>query len=487
MKYLRTIIFLSFFIPLFANAQITLDLNKAVQTGLEKNDKIKQYEEKSYQKEIEFNQTTSNFLPKIDLTASFNHLNDNISIDLNPIRDVMLNIQAKNQVEFTNIYTLLQGGAPLTQQQRALLFKSNYSALNSQIPQFVEQMKKQDYWSTYIQGVQPLFLGGKLIGARQYASLEKQLADAETRKVKDEVTSEIINNYLNVIMVQDIIKTRKNVLDGMIKHRDNAKKLFDDGLIAKHQYLRGEVAVADAESNLNDETNKLNLAYTALKSSIGLSEQDVIQVNDSLVFAAVRDSVQYYKNLAYIKYPAMEMINLKRQETDVKKKIDRSEFLPKIGLFGRFEFFDNYLSMIEPRWVIGVQGSINLFNGFKDKQNFEMTQHLKNEIDYAEAETKRKLNLWVESSYTEMKNAEDKYFRLQTNIDLSLENLRLTTARFSTGLGTSLDVVDAELVLEKNQIDRTVSVYNYYKSLNEILKAAGSTSNFLEIWKNKEK
>lgn len=183
----------------------------------------------------------------------------------------------------------------------------------------------------------------------------------------------------------------------------------------------------------------------------------------------------------------MEMINLKRQETDVKKKIDRSEFLPKIGLFGRFEFFDNYLSMIEPRWVIGVQGSINLFNGFKDKQNFEMTQHLKNEIDYAEAETKRKLNLWVESSYTEMKNAEDKYFRLQTNIDLSLENLRLTTARFSTGLGTSLDVVDAELVLEKNQIDRTVSVYNYYKSLNEILKAAGSTSNFLEIWKNKEK
>ncbi|HPS64677.1 MAG TPA: TolC family protein, partial [Ignavibacteria bacterium] len=267
MKYLRTIIFLSFFIPLFANAQITLDLNKAVQTGLEKNDKIKQYEEKSYQKEIEFNQTTSNFLPKIDLTASFNHLNDNISLDLNPIRDVMLNIQAKNQVEFTNIYTLLQGGAPLTQQQRALLFKSNYSALNSQIPQFVEQMKKQDYWSTYIQGVQPLFLGGKLIGARQYASLEKQLADAETRKVKDEVTSEIINNYLNVIMVQDIIKTRKNVLDGMIKHRDNAKKLFDDGLIAKHQYLRGEVAVADAESNLNDETNKLNLAYTALKSS----------------------------------------------------------------------------------------------------------------------------------------------------------------------------------------------------------------------------
>ena len=487
MKRFKYFILLLIFSPALAHAQIILDLNKAVETGLQKNDRIKQYEEKSNQKQIEFRQTTSNFLPKIDLTASYNHLNDNINIDLNPIREVMLNVQAKNQVEFTNIYSLLQGGPPLSQQQRALLFNSNYNALNSQIPQFVEQMKKQDYWSTYIQGVQPVFLGGKLIAAREYASMEKQVADIESKKVKDEVISEIVDNYLNVIMIQEIIKTKQKVLDGMVKHRDNAKKLFDDGLIAKYQYLRGEVAVADAQSSLNDEMNRLNLAYTALISSIGLSGQDNIQIQDSLVYKSVRDSILYYKNSAYKNYPAISLINLKRQETDVKKKIDRAEFLPKIGLFGKFEFFDNYLSMIEPRWVVGIQGSINLFNGFKDKQNYEITQSMKNEIDFLEAETKRKLSLWIDNSYTEMINAEDKYFRLQTNIDLASENLRLTTARFSTGLGTSLDVVDAELVLEKNQIDRTVTVYNYYKSLNEIMKATGSSMSFVEIWKNKEK
>ena len=487
MGKLKYLILLLIFYPVISQAQIILDLNKAIETGLKQNDKIKQYEEKSNQKQIEFKQTTGNFLPKIDLTASFNHLNDDISIDLNPIRDVMLNIQAKNQVEFANIYSLLQGGSPLTQQQRALLFSSNYNALNNQIPPFVEQMKKQDYWSTYIQGEQPVFLGGKLLAARDYASLEKQVADIETKKVKDEVISEIVDNYLNVIMIQDIIKTRQKVLDGMIKHRDNAKKLFDDGLIAKHQYLRGEVAVADAQSSLNDEMNRLNLAYTALISSIGLSGQENILIQDSLVYKNVRDSIQYYKNTAYVNYPAIRLINFKRQETDVKKRIDRAEFLPKIGLFGKFEFFNNYLSMIEPRWVVGIQGSINLFNGFKDKQNYEVTQSLRNEIDFLESETKRKLNLWIENSYMEMVNAEDKYYRMQTNIDLASENLRLTTARFSTGLGTSLDVVDAELVLEKDEIDRTVTVYNYYKSLNEIMKATGSSINFVEIWKNKEK
>ena len=213
MKRFKYFILLLIFSPALAHAQIILDLNKAVETGLQKHDRIKQYEDKSNQKQIEFRQTTSNFLPKIDLTASYNHLNDNINIDLNPIREVMLNVQAKNQVEFTNIYSLLQGGPPLSQQQRALLFNSNYNALNSQIPQFVEQMKKQDYWSTYIQGVQPVFLGGKLIAAREYASMEKQVADIESKKVKDEVISEIVDNYLNVIMIQEIIKTKQKVLD----------------------------------------------------------------------------------------------------------------------------------------------------------------------------------------------------------------------------------------------------------------------------------
>lgn len=476
-----------FLLPSLAFPQITLDLNKSVQLGLEKSDKIRQYIEKSNQKEIEYKQTIGNFLPKIDLTASYNHMNDNISIDLNPIRDVMLNIQAKNQVEFANIYNILQGGSPLTPQQRAAFFGSNYSVLDKEIPSFVEQMKKQDYWSTFLQGTQPIYWGGKLFAAKDYASLEKQLADVETKRVKQELISEIITNYLNVILEKDIIKTRQDVLSGMIKHRDNAKKLFDDGLIAKYQYMRGEVAVADAESNLNDETNKLKLAYTALKNSIGLTDNDIIQTNDTLVYKSAHDSIRVYKNLAYDKYPAMELICIKKQETDVKKRLDRSEFLPKIALFGKFEFFDNYLSQIEPRWVVGVQGSINLFNGFKDKNNFESTEHIKNEINYLEADTKRKLNLWIESSYTSLLNSVDKYNRLQTNIDLSLENLRLTTARFNTGLGTSLDVVDAELVLEKNQIDRTVSVYDYYKSLNEIFKATGSSIDFLEIWKNKDK
>lgn len=474
------------FSPLFAFSQV-LDLNSAINISLERNDKIKQYQEKLKQKESDNKEATGNFLPTVNLTASFNHLNDNMNIDLDPIRQVMVKLQANNQVEFRNIYTIMNGGQPLTQQQRAAYYSAYSNALNSAIPPFIEQFKKQDNWSTTLLGAQPLYLGGKIVAAKKYASLEKKYSEIELQKIKSETTSEVINNYLNVVLIKNVIKTRKDVLEGMNRHRSDAKRLYEEGLIAKHQYLRSEVAVADAERNLFDEENRLQLAIIALKNSIGLKDKEFVDINDSLVFRNVKDSASVFKNYAYDNQPILKMISVKKDETEQKYKIDRSEFLPKIMLFGKYEILDSYLSQLEPRWVVGIQGSINLFNGFKNYHKLESTKSLQSEVDFMLADSKSKINLWIDKSYKDMRNYQNRYLKLEANINLADENLRLTSSRFQTGLGTSLDVIDAELSLEKNIIERQISICEYYKALNDLYLASGNPLKYLEIWNNKEK
>jgi outer membrane protein len=475
-----------FLSPVFCFSQV-LDLNTAINISFERNDKIKQYEEKIMQKESDSKEATGNFLPSINLTASFNHLNDNMNIDLDPIRQAMIALQAGNQVEFKNIYTIMYGGQPLTTQQRSQYTSAYTNALNSAIPPFVEQFKKQDNWYTTLTGTQPLFLGGKVIAAKKYAKLEKQYSEIELQKIKNEITSEVINNYLNVVLVKNVIKTRKDVLDGMNRHKSDAKRLFDEGLIAKHQYLRSEVAVADAERNLFDEENKLQLALLALKNSIGYKGNEIIDVNDSLVFRNFKDSVSALKEYAYENQPLLKMISVKKDETEQKYNIEKSEFLPKIVLFGKYELIDSYLSQLEPKWTVGIQGSINLFNGFKNYYKLESTKYLQSEVDFMYADSKSKISLWIDKSYKDLRNYQNRYMKLEVNINLADENLRLTSGRFQTGLGTSLDVIDAELALEKNLIERQVSIYEYYKALNDLYLASGNPSKYLEIWNNKEK
>lgn len=460
----------------------TYSLNKAIETALNNNDKVKQYSQKIEQKRNALYESKGNFLPSINLSASYNHMNDNLSIDLEPIRQAMIKIQSGNMVEFSNVYNILQGGSGLTQQQRTILNSQYSNSLNKQIPLFIDVVKRQDYWATTLTGIQPLFLGGKLFAAKNIAKSELEISEIELEKTKTEITAEVISNYLGIVLIKNIISVRQNVYNGMMKHRNDAKRIYEEGIIAKNQYLRSEVALADAERNLSDENNRLNIAILALRNSLGLTQNEPIEIYDTLLFKPFKDSLTTMKDLAGINQPILKILLKKKEQIGEKYKIDRSEFLPKFFFFGKYEFLDEYLSVLEPKWIVGIQGSINIFNGLKDKNKMQQTKHQSKEIDYLESDTRNKINLLIEKNYKDMLNAKFRYEKLDANIQLAEENLRLTTGRFETGLSTALDVIDAELVLEKNLIERKFSLFEYFKCINDIYTTTGNPKGFSKLW-----
>ena len=462
-----------------------LTLQGAINLALQNNNKVKQFNEKYEQKKFEDLGSWGNFLPKINLTGNYTHLNDPLEIDLSPIRDVILNLQAKNQTESANVYTLLQGKPSLTDPQRNALFQGYYNQLNTVIPPFSETFKKQDYWTATITGVQPIFMGGKLLAAKNYSSDEKQYSDFELQKTKNEIIEEVVNNYLTVILLKDVISTREKVLDGMKSHEQKAGKLLKQGLIANYNYLRAKVAVADAERDLFDEKNKLELAILNLKTTIGTPDNQPVQVSDSLTFIEGLDSVDIYQNSTKQSQPVLKILDLKRDEANLKYKMEFSKMLPQVAAFGKYEMLPQYLSALEPRWTIGIQASLNIFNGFQDYLNLQSASHLEKEIDFLQSDTKSKLELLVNKNYKDASNAEDRYLKLQETINLAEENLRLNNKRFETGLGTSLEVIDASLVLEKDLIESKLSLFEYYQKLTALYTIAGIPQEIITIWQKR--
>ena len=474
-------IILSFLFCYEPSAQ-SLTLKNSIDLALQNNYKVKQFNEKYEQKKFEDLGAWGNFLPKINLTGSYTHLNDPLEIDLSPIRDVILNLQAKNQTEFANVYTLLQGKPQLTDLQRGSLFQGYYNQLNNAIPAFSETFKKQNYWTASITGVQPIFMGGKLLAAKNYSADEKQSSDFELQKTKNEIIEEVVNNYLTVILLKEIILAREKVLEGMKSHEQKAGKLLKEGLIANYNYLRAKVAVADAERNLFDEKNKLELAILNFKTTLGTPENYPVQVNDSLTFVDGLDSVDIYQNSTKQSQPVLKILDLKRDEANLKYKMEFSKLLPQIAAFGKYEMLPQYLSSLEPRWTIGIQASLNIFNGFQDYLNLQSASHLEKEINYLRSDTQNKLELLVNKNYKDAANAENRYLKLKETISLAEENLRLNNKRFETGLGTSLEVIDASLVLEKDLIESKLSLFEYYQKLTALYTTAGIPLEIITIW-----
>ena len=111
---------------------------------------------------------------------------------------------------------------------------------------------------------------------------------------------------------------------------------------------------------------------------------------------------------------------------------------------------------------------------------------MENEVNFIEASAKKQVNLWVNKTYKDVENSKTKYQKLEASYNLAVENLRMNEKRFNTGMGTSLEVIDARLSLEKVEIDKLVSINQYYKSLTELNLATGNPLNVLDIWENRE-
>jgi outer membrane protein TolC len=469
-----------------ANAQ-RLTLPEAVDIALKNNERIHQYEERLKQKQYDNFEAWGNFLPSITFNGSYNHMNAPLEMDLNGIRDALIQTTATSQI-YTIAY--LQSGAKLTIDQIKGLssYGDAVSKLNSSLPDFSQTLKKQDFKEGYFLGIQPIFLGGKLLAAKSYASSELQSAEIELKKAKNEITQETITNYLAVVLLNDVVKTRENVLAGMQKHQSDAKRLLDAGLIATHQELRAEVAVAEADRNLFDDHNKRMLALIALKNTLGLPELEPVDVTDSLTFINIPDSLNVFLLQAKQSNPILQIITQKKDAAAQKFNAERAEFLPQVAAFGKYEVFPQDLMVgLEPHWVVGVQVSINLFNGFKKYSRLESASHLEREVEFIEADAQKKIDLLVNKNYSDMTNSRNRYFKLQANRSLAAENLRLMDKRFQTGLGTSLDVIDAQLIFEKDEVESKNSLFDYYRSMTELYTSTGCPEKVIEIWKSKEK
>jgi len=461
-----------------AAAQIQ-SLPEAWSLALSSSPKLKQAASRVEQKENLKSGSLGNFLPSVSVQGSWNRLNDPLVIDLSPIREVILQLQSRNTADLKNLSGLAQGQAPLTDAQKALVAGQAYQQLNTSLPAFRESVKDQTYPSAAITAIQPLFTGGKLLAASRFAGSEVNAAGAEQSKIREDLLLETTRAWYSVLLMQELTQTRKDVLIGMKMHAREAVKAEAEGLISYQQRLRAEVAVAEAEKNLIQDQNQLELARLSLASLTGTQPVTAL-LPDSLVSFPLPDTTRLFRR-GFTDQPVLRLLEAKSEAASAGKLAKMAEFLPTVALFGRYELFPDDLSVLEPRWIAGVSVSMNLFRGGTSWQDYQAASGQAEEIRYARDEANRQLSLWLEKSIRTIRNSTALISSLAVLDKQASENLRVAEVRFRAGLATSSDVIDARLVSEKIKTEQIKALCDYHLAVADCLAATGHVGDFLTV------
>lgn len=423
------------------------------------------------------------YLPVVRLEASANHMDRDLVLDLDPIRDALLELQSRDQA---SLYVLQQsmaaqaaGGALTPAQQAALSAGAKAQArgaLDAGVPHFVQTVKEQDHWTAAIGAYQPLFHGGKILNTNRAAAAKSRAAAADTTRQVADLKRDYARYYVQGAVLRRSIALRQEALGAIGRHRDRARSLVDQGMADRSALLRADLAVAEAATALADDSAKLATLQVALAQLSGTAEpqRPMDPLPDPPLPSATAGTVSGH--------PLLASIEASRQAASSAAWTRAGELLPEIGAFGRYELHRQAMSALDPYWVVGVRGTWTLFRGGTDAMTWKAARLQEVEAVAMRDEARSLLSLQETRQILSWTQARAKWERMAAQEALAFENHRVAELRFQQGQATSLDVVDAWLSREKASLERLAAAGEAWNAALETTWSQGRVDEFGTMW-----
>lgn len=384
------------------------------------------------------------YFPSVSAGGLYAHLNDRLFVDLKGLRPLL---------------SSLNPAVPIPSLEATVLRNDPYKA------------SLTARWT--------VFAGGRIVAANRAAQAGVAVAEQEHRGTQDGVTTELVDRYFKRRLAADVLEVRRQALETFTRHLEDAHRLKAAGQIARTDELRAEVARAEADRQLKKAARDVDLASVALRSTLGNQVDGipttplmlVTELESRNVFAAAADSGN----------PTLARLAALREQAHQGVRAARGELLPSVEVFGTHELFAGRLnSTTDPKWIVGVGARWELFDGFARLNRLRSARHQEDAVGYAHERAKDEVATLVQQRYDEYASALEQYQSLETTIALAEESVRSERKAYESAVGTSLDVIDAELALSRAQVDRLTALYDLDVALARLLEASGQSDRFLD-------
>jgi outer membrane protein TolC len=273
------------------------------------------------------------------------------------------------------------------------------------------------------------------------------------------------------------------VREEAVKSRDllvnQARGFFEVGTRAKIDVARAESNFYSARADLIAAQNGAQIGLANLKNAMGVDQlpgRPVLpaQLPTPLPILTLDEA----RAAAYVTRPELKSFEAQRKAQDQRIATARRGHLPDLAVgadVGREG------SSINPPghfrwnafWEVGVSLTIPIFDGLRT--TYQVQEELRNYylIRAQEEERKQAVALEVESSYLRIVEAEGRIKANDAALAAARENFELATGRYQVGVGTIIEVTDAQSTYTDAQTRYIQSVYDHKIAEAQLARAIG--------------
>lgn len=344
--------------------------------------------------------------------------------------------------------------------------------MGRQIPRYDKSIGNSH--SNSITASLPLFTGGELQGQIGQAKANYRSMLSAEEQAYNEMKETATTGYFNMLNAGNMKALRQESVDRLQAHLDNVIAQYNVGIVARADVLRSEVELANAKQDYITASNEYDVAEATLNNIIGTPLNTTLKLKDSLQY------VPYDNDMAYcLAYSEQHRPELKQAEYGVDAAeaalvVARSGHMPKIYANTSDNWGgngSNWPGDDDENWSVGVTASINVFDSGVTWSKIHAAQEALVQAKESQRQIKDAVELEVRTDYLSMREAEKRITTAQVAVASAEEDYHIAVVRYQAGVGTNIDVMDAQEALTQAKTNYYQALYNYNTS-----KAALNTS-----------
>ena len=435
-------------ISAISNAQeLDPTLKDLIQKGLEKNHSLNNNRIDVEQAKVDQQLAKSVFLPKITFNGSFTRLNDDITFD-------------------ENTQTLL------IETQKLVIKDAIGLPFNSEFPdniplEEVPNLQDKNILKSSVDLDWVLFSGFEASNALKASKHKESSLNFVGMAEKDKIALQIIETYDKLALVKasnEVLTATENYLNEQAFY---IEKAIENGLATPISRKKIELAQQQLAGKQLEFKHNSILLIELLHQLTGETKANLKLLNPQLQSFSIITKSDIEKRYE------VKALEEAEKATNYQAKMKKNNFIPKVALKGHYEFIEDDLSLLDPKWYIGAGIKWNIFDGNNSRLNRKKLELESEKYREKIEDAQEMIALSITKSELTYQLSQQNTIIVLKEIELANDTYEMVNKQYKNNLANINDVLDALNDLEKANFKLQESYFNERRAATELLHAKG--------------
>jgi len=327
---------------------------------------------------------------------------------------------------------------------------------------------------------QMIFDGSFFVGLRASKTL-RELTEYDRIKTENDVLVNVKKAYVGVLVNKERIKLAQSNLSRIDSLLDETKAIYEAGFAEKIDVSRIQVQRNNTYTQVERSRTAYEISKQLLKIQMGLPKDYDILITETL--AELNPEVKLNQLLTMEGMPRVEVYQLEKnlELVGLDLRNNTVQYMPKITLNANYQrsgASNDFSNVYDSRnWfsssLLGVSMQIPIFDGFLKSSRIQRNRIQQDQLENQRLFLDDNISLEIYQARTNLKNDLNIMEVQRENIALAQEVYDISKIKYNEGVGSNLEVVEADAALIESEINFLGALYDSLISKVDLEKALG--------------